>query len=93
MPKTSPRAQAFAERFPARLAALKDKMGYSWYGLARQWDVTEGRLFEYRHGHRLPPGYQLLDLVRIAREVEGGLDLLLTDFPAEEQSHKGMECE
>ena len=66
------------EDFPDRLAALKQLTGLSWEGMATAMGVDSRQLHRWRKG-TAPSGAAMLALVRLATQVEGGLDTLLDE--------------
>lgn len=64
--------------FPARLGALKEVTGLSWEGMATVVGVDCRQLHRWRRG-TAPNGEAMLSLVRLARQVPGGLDALLDE--------------
>ncbi len=67
--------------FVERLDVLKEMTGLSWEGMAVCMGVDSRQLHRWRKGGA-PNGGAMLSLVRLARHVPGGLDLLLEDEPA-----------
>lgn len=69
------------EDFVERLDVLKEMTGLSWEGMAVCMGVDSRQLHRWRKGGA-PNGGAMLSLVRLARYIPGGLDLLLEDEPA-----------
>ena len=62
--------------FPHRLQRLKEASGLTWNGLAQALGVDRKQLDRWRKGVE-PCGGAMLSLVRFARRIKGGLDILL----------------
>ena len=76
--------------FPQRLVRLKEVSGLSWSGLAQAIGVDRKQVRRWTQGVE-PCGGAMLALVRFARRIPGGLDILLgEDLPGEdEERHDG----
>ncbi len=64
------------ERFPERLAALKERSGLTWEQMAEALGVDTRQLLRWRRGS-VPSGGAMLSLVRFAARTPNGLDELL----------------
>ena len=65
----------FPGDFPERLERFKELSGLSWKELGKRLGIKYGRLMGWRRG-AVPKGLALLDLIRLARSVDGGLEVL-----------------
>ena len=72
----SPEGGVLPEDFPDRLRRLKEASGLTWNGLAQELGVDRKQLDRWRKGVE-PCGGAMLSLVRFARRIPGGLDILL----------------
>ncbi len=61
--------------FADRIVRLKEASGLTWSGMARALGVDRKQLRRWRQGVE-PCGGAMLALVRFARRVKGGLDIL-----------------
>ena len=66
------------EDFVERLEALKEAAELSWEGMAVCLGVDSRQLLRWRKGGA-PNGGAMLSLVRLARRIPGGLDLLVEE--------------
>ncbi len=64
------------EEFPGRLLALASLLGMTHQAMQEALEASRSQHRRYRIGERIPAGAQMLALVRLARTVEGGLDIL-----------------
>ena len=64
------------EQFPGRLLAPAYLLGMSHREIQGALGASRSQYRRYRIGERIPAGAQMLVLVRLARTVEGGLDIL-----------------
>ncbi len=76
------------EDFPQRLAAIKDISGLSWEGMAVCIGVDSRQMLRWRRGC-WPGGGAMLSLVRLARRLPGGLNILLKDDLQEPRRGRG----
>ena len=63
--------------FANRLKTIKEMTGLSWEGMASGMGVDSRQLWRWRKEGGEPNGGAMLALVRFARDVKGGLDILL----------------
>ena len=70
--------QPFPKDFPERLERFRELMGLSWRELAACVGVKYGRVMGWRRG-AAPKGFALLALIRLARRVDGVMDVLFPD--------------
>ena len=66
------------EDFVDRLQALKEAAELSWEGMAVCLGVDSRQLLRWRKGGA-PNGGAMLSLVRLARRIPGGLDMLVEE--------------
>lgn len=66
------------EDFVDRLEALKEAAELSWEGMAVCLGVDSRQLLRWRKGGA-PNGGAMLSLVRLARRIPGGLDMLIEE--------------
>jgi len=66
------------EDFAERLEALKEAAELSWEGMAVCLGVDSRQLLRWRKGGA-PNGGAMLSLVRLARRIPGGLDMLVEE--------------
>ena len=64
--------------FPQRLERFKEASGLTWTWLARRIGVSRTRLHGWRRG-TVPRGGGLFCLIRLARTVPGGIDILVPE--------------
>ena len=70
------RPPPFPEDFGERLESLKELSGLSWGEFAERLSVTQRGPSRWRRGGR-PSGAYLCAIVELAREVQGGYDLIM----------------
>ncbi len=66
--------------FVERLTVLKETTGLSWERMAACLGVDSRQVLRWRRGGA-PNGGAMLALVRLARRIPGGLDMLLAEDP------------
>ena len=74
---TPVRRAELRDEFPARLAALCSMLGKSDREMADAMDLDPKQFWQYRTGRRIPAGAEMLNLLRIASRVEGGMAVLM----------------
>ena len=74
----SNRPPAFPQDFGERLEELKEMSGLSWGEFAERLDVSQTGLRKWRRGGP-PSGAYFWAIIRLAREIPGGCDLILAD--------------
>ena len=70
------RPPPFPEEFGERLERLKELSGLSWGEFARRLGVTQRGLAKWRRGGP-PSGAYLWAILKLAREIPGGFDLMM----------------
>ena len=78
------RPPPFPEDFGERLEGLKDLSGLSWGEFAERLGVTQRGLAKWRNG--APSGTYFWAIIKLAREIPGGFELIL-DGDAGEEDH------
>ncbi len=68
------------EDFTERLTRLKEASGLTWSGLSRTLGVDPKQMYRWRKGTE-PCGGAMLSLLRFARRMPGGLQILMGDGP------------
>jgi len=71
--------------FPARLRALKELTGLSWYEFAEKVGVDPRQIVRWRKGVK-PSGASMMALFRVASAIPGGIPLLLHGDPGRRRS-------
>ncbi len=74
------RPPPFPEDFGERLEGLKEMIGMSWGEFAELLGVTQRGLLKWRRGGP-PSGAYLWSIIELARDVPGGLSVLMTGDP------------
>ena len=74
-------SEEFPVDFPERLESFRQLTGMSWGELAACLGVQYERVMAWRRGAE-PRGAALLDLMRLARRVPGGMDALFPGVAA-----------
>ena len=77
------RPPPFPDDFGRRLERLKELTGLSWKGFAALLDVTETGLRNWRGGSP-PSGLYFWTILRVARDMPGGYDLMMHTDEGEE---------
>ena len=72
------RPPPFPEDFGRRLERLKELSGLSWGRFAERLEVTQTGLRKWRNG-RPPSGAYFWAILKFAREIPGGFDLITYD--------------
>ena len=77
------RPPPFPEDFGERLERLKELSGLSWGEFSERLNVTQRGLAKWRNGGP-PSGAYFWAIIKLAREVPGGFDLMMNDQGTEE---------
>lgn len=72
----APGSALMPPNFPARLRALKELTGLSWYGFAEKVGVDPRQIVRWMKGVE-PSGASMMSLFRVASAIPGGISLLL----------------
>ena len=72
------RPSPFPEDFGERLEGLKKLSGLSWSEFAQRLGVTQTGMRKWRRGGP-PSGAYFWAIIRLAREIRGGYDLMMND--------------
>ncbi len=77
--------------FADRIVRLKEASGLTWSGMARALGVDRKQLRRWRRKGVEPCGGAMLALVRFARPIKGGLDILLGEDRQANHNHEEEE--
>ncbi len=77
--------------FAERIDRLKEASGLTWSGMAKELGVDRKQLRRWRRKGVEPCGGAMLALIRFARRVPGGLEILLGEDRQADLNHEEEE--